>query len=204
MVFGKFVKKIGKALSPKKVRKAASKTVPKVLAGGAFLGAGVAVEKLAAIHEEVPMMTNEGQEDSNLIDQSYTLIKVEDISNGETPSTAITPTMITTIIMSIMITCGMVFPLYRLIKKTIACLKRRQTTAETRRLVEKKPTRKDHQDISGRDIEEIQEENEKAHRVITSIERQEALYEGETAARENRIFKLEQEIEAINKLRGPE
>ena len=197
------MKKLGKALSPKKVRKGVQKTVPKVLTGGAILGAGVAVEKIAAMHEEIPMMTNEGQEDSNLIDNSYTLIKVEDISNGENPSTVVTPTMITTIVMSIMITCGMIYPLYRLIKRTIACMKRRKTSAETLRLVEKKPAREDLQEISGRNIEEMQGENENAHRVIASIERGMTLYEGETAARENRIFQLEQEIDAINKLRGP-
>ena len=203
MVFGKFVKKIGKALSPKKVRKAASKTVPKVLTGGAFLGAGIAAEKLAAMNEEVPMMTAEAPDDSNLIDQSYTLIKVEDITNGESPST-VTPTMITTIVMSIMIMCGMVFPLYKLIKKTIACIKRKQTSAERKRLVEKKPTKKDRQDMSGRDIEEIMEEDERDGRVIASIEKQEALYEGETVARENRIHRLEQEIDALNKSRKSE
>ena len=76
MVFGKFAKQISKALSPKNISKAARKTVPKVLTGGAFLGAGIAAEKLATMNEEDPMLTAQAPDDSNLIDQSYTLIKV--------------------------------------------------------------------------------------------------------------------------------
>ena len=93
------------------------------------------------MHEEQPMLTAEAPEDSNMIDQSYTLVKIEDVANGKT-SSLMTPSRVTTIVMFVLIMFGMIFPMYRLYKRTVACLqRRRQANTERRRLVEDTPVR---------------------------------------------------------------
>ena len=123
MVFSKIAKKLSKALSPKKIGKMTRKAAPKVMTGGMLLGAGIAAEKLVTMNEEQPMLTAQAPEDSNMIDQSYTLVKIEDVTNGKSPS-SMTPSRVTTIVMFVLIMCGMVIPMYKLYKRSVAAASR--------------------------------------------------------------------------------
>ena len=204
MVFSKIAEKLSKVLSPKKIGKMTHKAAPKVMTGGLILGAGIGAEKLLTMNEDQPILTAQAPEDSNMIDQSYTLVKIEDVTNGKSPS-SMTPSRVTTIVMFVLIMCGMVIPMYKLYKRSVACIqRRRQANAERRRLVEDKPVKKDRKDVSGKDVEEIMEEDDRDGKVIASIARQEALYEGDKVARERRIQMLEQEIDALSKSRKTE
>ena len=76
MVFHKLAKKLGKALSPKKIGKMTRKAAPKLATGGLILGAGIGAEKLLTMHDEQPMLAAGAPEDSNMIDLSYNLVKI--------------------------------------------------------------------------------------------------------------------------------
>ena len=204
MVFSKIAKKLSKALSPKKIGKMTCKAAPKIMTGGMILGAGIGAEKLLTMNEEQPMLTAQAPEDSNMIDQSYTLVKIEDVTNGKSPS-SMTPSRVTTIVMFVLIMCGMVIPMYKLYKRSVACIqRRRKANTERRRLVEDKPIKKDRKDVSGKDVEEIMEEDDRDSKVMASIARQEVKYEGANVSRERRIQMLEQEIDVLSKSRKAE
>ena len=119
-----------------------------------------------------------------------------------------TPSRVTTIIMFILIMFGMVFPIYRLYKRTVACLqRRRQANTERRRLVEDTPVRnrdKDRMNASGKDLEDKMMEDEHDSKVLASIAKQEVTFEGGNVSRERRIQLLEEEIEILNNSRKTE
>ena len=204
MVFRKIAKKLSKGLSLKKICKMTRKAAPKIMTGGMILGGGIGTEKLLTMNEEQPMLTAQAPEDSNMIDQSYTLVKIEDVTNGKSPS-SMTPSRVTTIVMFVLIMCGMVIPMYKLYKRLVACIQRhRQANAERRRLVEDKPVKKERKDVSGKDVEEIMEEDDRDSKVMASIARKEVQYEGAKVSRERRIQMLEQEIDVLSKSRKTE
>ena len=207
MVFHKLAKKLQKALSPKKIGKVTKKVVPKLATGGLILGAGIGAEKVLTMHDDQPMLTADAPEDSNMIDRSYNFVKIEDVTNGKT-STLMTPARVTTIIMFVLILFGLIFPIYRLYKRIVACLLRhRQANTERTRLVEDIPIRnrdKVHKENSGKDPEDKMMDDERDSKVLASIARQEVTYEGEHVSREMRIQQLEEEIEILNNSRKTE
>ena len=71
-------------------------------------------------------------------------------------------------------------------------------------MVEDKPVKKDRKDVSGKDVEEIMEEDDRDSKVMASIARQEVQYEGAKVSRERRIQMLEQEIDVLSKSRKTE
>ena len=111
MVFNKLAKKIQKALSPKKIGKATKKVVPKLATGGLILGAGIGAEKLITMHDDQPMLTADAPEDSNLVDCSYSFVKIEDVTNGQS-SALMSPARVSTVIMIVLILIGLVYPIY--------------------------------------------------------------------------------------------
>ena len=207
MVFNKLAKKLSKVLSPKKIGKMTRKAAPKLATGGLILGAGIGAEKLLTMNEDQPILTAEAPEDSNMIDQSYTLVKIEDVANGKS-SSLMTPSRVTTIVMFVLIMFGMIIPMYKLYKRTVACLqRRRQANAERRRLVEDNPVRnknKDRRTVSGKDLEDMMKEDDQDSKVLASIARQEVTFEGGNVSRERRIQMLEEEIEILNNSRKTE
>ena len=73
----KLAKKIRQAFSPKRITKATKKVIPKVATGGLLIGAGIGANKLMTDMEDQPAIIAEAPEDSNLVDRSYSFIKVE-------------------------------------------------------------------------------------------------------------------------------
>ena len=83
MILNKLAKKIQKAFSPKRITKATRKVVPKIATGGLSIGAGIGADKLRTDIEDQPAIVAKTPEDSNLVDRSYSFIKVEDVQNGQ-------------------------------------------------------------------------------------------------------------------------
>ena len=81
-MLGKLVKKISKSFSPKKVTIATKKIMTKVATGGLLIGSGIAADKIMGAMEDKPPIVDNAADDSNIIDESYSFILVEDLTNG--------------------------------------------------------------------------------------------------------------------------
>ena len=93
-MFGKLVKKISKSFSPKKVTSTRKKIMPKVATGGLLIGSGIAVDKIMGAMEDKPSIVDNTADDSNIIDESYSFIRVEDLTNGSPESYTMGPARI--------------------------------------------------------------------------------------------------------------
>ena len=129
----KLAKKIRQAFSPKRITKVTRKVVTKIATGGFLIGAGIGADKLMTDIEDQPAIIAEAPEDSNLVDWSYSFIKVEDVQNGQSAA-LMGPARVSTIIMIVLILIGMIYPIYCIYKRIASCLnKRRQTNMEVTR-----------------------------------------------------------------------
>ena len=174
MILNRLAKKIQKAFSPKRISKATRKVVPKIATGGLILGAGIGAEKLMTDHEDQPIIAAEAPEDSNLVDRSYSFIKVEDVTNGQ--SAALTsPARVSTIIMIVLILIGLVYPIYCIYKRIASCLNKRRQTNMDNSIKNQDRFRKE---ISKRDPEGATLNDDHDSRVLAAIANQEVLYEG--------------------------
>ena len=115
-MIGKLAKKISQAFSPKRITKATKKVIPKVATGGLLIGAGIGADKLMTDMEDQPAIIAEALEDSNLMDKSYSFIKVEDVQNGQSEA-LMGHACVSTIIMMILILIGMIYPIYIVYKR---------------------------------------------------------------------------------------
>ena len=129
----KLAKKISQAFSPKRITKATKKVVPKIATGGLLIGAGIGADKLMTDMEDQPAIIAEAPEDSNLVDKSYSFIKVKDVQNGQSEA-LMGPARVSTIIMMILILIWMIYPMYIVYKRIISCLnKQRQSNTKVRK-----------------------------------------------------------------------
>ena len=149
-------------------------------------------------------------EDSNLIDRSYSFIKVKDLQNGQSEA-LMGPARISTIVMIVLLLIGMMYPCYILYKRIFSCLtKQRQSNTEVGKIVRNdsiEPTtikeqprfRRVNTMVAKRDLEgETQDDRD--CRVLTAIADQEVKFkrETDTISRDERIKELEREIRALN------
>ena len=198
-MIGKLAKKLSQAFSPKKVTKVTRKVIPKVATGGLLIGAGIGADKLMNGMEDQPAIMASAPEDSNLIDRSYSFIKVEDLLNGQSEA-LMGPARISTIIMIVLLLIGMMYPCYILYKRVFSCLtKQRQTRWN------QLPSRNSQGSAEStpwwpREIRRGRLRMTTDCRVLTAIVDHEVKFERETdtVSRYERIKELEQEIRALN------
>ena len=99
IMISRLAKKIGQAFSPKKVTKATKKVLPKVTTGGLLIGSRIAANKIMQGMEDKPSIVASTAEDSNLINESYSFNRVEDLTNGLPESYTMGPAHISTYVM---------------------------------------------------------------------------------------------------------
>ena len=84
--------------------------------GGLLIGAGIGADKIMQGMEDKPSIMASAAEDSNLIDESYSFIGVEDLKNGQTES-HMGPARISTYVMIARLLIGITYPCYIFYKK---------------------------------------------------------------------------------------
>ena len=120
-MIGKLAKKLSQAFTPKKVTKVTKRFLPKVATGGLLIGAGIGADKIMQGMEDKPSIMASAAEDSNLIDESYSFIWVEDLTNGSPKSHTMGPARISTYVMIALLLLGITYPCYIFYKKIYRC-----------------------------------------------------------------------------------
>ena len=207
IMFGKnILKKVGKIFRLGKLAKATKGMAPKVAGAWLLVGGGIAAEKVVNEFEgeDYPMIMS-GSDEVSMVDQSYTLLKVEDVENGAA-ETILTPSRIMTIVMFIFIMAGLIVPCCRLRKRIRAWITKSRTPNSRR---ENTPPASCTDSGRGRseyiaptaptvDLE-ARERNWEQERIITAIADQTVKYNlgKKILEEEGRIAELEQEIKNI-------
>ena len=121
-MLGKLVKRISKSLSPKKGLRATKKVMPKVARGALLIGSGIVADKAMGAMEDHPSIVDNAADDSNIINESFSFIRMEDLKNGSQEGYTMGPARISTWVMVALLLIGATYPSYIIYKKLYRCL----------------------------------------------------------------------------------
>ena len=213
IMISRLAKKIGQAFSPKKVTKATKKVLPKVTTGGLLIGSGIAANKIMQGMEDKPSIVASAAEDSNLIDESYSFNRVEDLTNGLPESYTMGPARISTYVMITLLLIGITYPCYIFYKKIYKCLTKQRESGNgveatvrndsvESNLTKERPKFRRVNTMETKWNPDGEEQDVKDSKILATIAEQKVKYEKETdtaishraVSRDERIEELEREI----------
>ena len=216
-MISRLAKKIGQAFSPKKVTKATKKVLPKVTTGGLLIGSGIAANKIMQGMEDKPSIVASAAEDSNLIDESYSFNRVEDLTNGLPESYTMGPACISTYVMIALLLIGITYPCYIFYKKIYKCLTKQRESGNgveatvrndsvESNLTKERPKFRRVNTLETKWNPAGEEQDVKDSKILATITEQKVKYEKETetaishraVSRDERIEELEREIRELN------
>ena len=216
-MISRLAKKIGQAFSPKKVTKATKKVLPKVTTGGLLIGSGIAANKIMQGMEAKPSIVASVAEDSNLINESYSFNRVEDLTNGLPESYTMGPARISTYVMITLLLIGITYPCYIFYKKIYKCLTKQRESGNgveatvrndsvESNLTKERPKFRRVNTLETKWNPAGEEQDVKDSKILATIAEQKVKYEKETetaishraVSRDERIEELEREIRELN------
>ena len=217
IMISRLAKKIGQAFSPKKVTKATKKVLPKVTTGGLLIGSGIAANKIMQGMEDKPSIVASAAEDSNLIDESYSFNRVEDLTNGLPESYTMGPARISTYVMITLLLIGITYPCNIFYKKIYKCLTKQRESGNgveatvrndsvESNLTKERPKFRRVNTLETKWNPDGEEQDVKDSKILATIPEQKVKYEKETdtaishraVSRDKRIEELEREIRELN------
>ena len=122
-MLSKIGKRISKALTSKHGFRATNKKwLPKVAVGAMLIGSGIAVDKtLGLIEDKDKYIVDNKADDASIVDKSFSVLCLEDLTNGSKAGFTMGPARISTWVMVALLVLGATYPSLIMYRKLSKC-----------------------------------------------------------------------------------